>query len=202
MSSTVTGGGRGDADPSNVLVPVEQGESTFEVRPLAELRADRNVLAVTYDRRPGEWYADYVAATGSRPARLSAVVVGDSTRSAGVPDGAVDAESKLSVTAVESPSDTGRLCQRVDEVLDAWAGDSTVLYFDSLTALLRHVDPLEATRMLHLLTWRVERADATAFYRFDRGTHDERVMARLAPLFDEERPPASGGALSAGQRNF
>ena len=168
---------------SNVLVRVEPGQSTFDICP--EAGPNGNVLAVTYEQTPGEWYTEYRAATNVRPERLSVVAVGETARSGAE---AVSRKTTLDgaevTETVSSPADTGRLCEQIGYTLDEF-GRSTVVYFDSLTALLRYVGPREATRFLLAASNKVKESGATAYYRFDRGTHDEQIAARLEPLFDE-----------------
>lgn len=180
---------------SNVLVRVEPGQSTFDVCPGAG--PNGNVLAVTYEQTPGEWYAEYREATNVRPERLSVVVVGETARSGSEAASREPALGGPDVTeTVSSPADTARLCERIGHTLDEFRGP-TVVYFDSLTALLRHVDPEAATRFLLATSSKIRGSGATAYYRSDRRTHDERVVARLEPLFDEtlSSPDASDDVL-------
>ena len=167
---------------SNVLVRVEPGQSTFDA--CSEAGPNGNVLAVTYERTPGEWYAEYRAATNVRPERLSVVTVGETARSGTEVVSRKHLDGAEVTETVSSPADTGQLCERIGRTLDEFGG-STVVYFDSLTALLRYVDPREATRFLLATSGKVRGSGATAYYRYDPGTHDERVVARLEPLFDE-----------------
>lgn len=180
-----------DIEPgSNVLVEVEPGQSMFDACPGAG--PDENVLAIIYERTPGEWYTEYRAKTNVRPGRLSVVAVGETARSG--PE-TIAGETGLDGVALtetgSSPADTGWLCERIGHALDEFGGEPTVVYFDSLTALLRYVDPRDATRFLHPTSWKVRQSGATAYYRFDNGTHDERIATRLEPLFDETRSTAS-----------
>lgn len=170
---------------SNVLVQVDPGRSMFDA--CSEDDPDRHVLAVTYDRLPGEWFAEYRAATNGNPDQFAMLAVGATTRGGAATADASPSGAPFLVDAVASASDTSRLCERIGEVLDGWPDGTAVVYFDSLTVLLQHVDPLEATRFLHVTSWTVRQAGATAYYRLDRDTHDEQLATRLGPLFDEIR---------------
>jgi hypothetical protein len=92
---------------------------------------------------------------------------------------------------VEEPDDVTELGIKISRALgrcedgDATAGPAqTRLCFDSVTALLRHVDEQRAFKFLHLLTERVERAGVVGHFHLDADACDDRTVGTLSPLFD------------------
>lgn len=183
MSSTGPNARELSSVASNVLVRLPQYESTVDVRRRYGHPGGDHVVAVTY-RSPEAWVEEYADAVESRPLHPVVVDVGERRR-----PGTIRTDRPgvgATVEPVPSSEDLARLARRVDDRLDARPDERVVVYFDSVTELLRHVDPEAAFRLLHVLTSRVRSADATAYYRFEEGVHDSRVLEKLTPVFDTE----------------
>lgn len=88
------------------------------------------------------------------------------------------------LSAVNRGDLTG-LGSEICEVLSRRDHDAPVeLWFDSVTSLIRTIDFERVFRFLHLLTARVERTRATAFYLVDPTAHDPQTVTSLTYLFD------------------
>jgi len=74
----------------------------------------------------------------------------------------------------------------LSEQLTRWQGNGnqTVVSVQTLTVLLEYVDFDTAFRYLHILTHRVQAADAIGFYHMDPDIHDEETVNTLKTLFD------------------
>jgi hypothetical protein len=145
-----------------------------------------NLLLVTYPSTdnhqsltiPFDW---------DEPENIGLIAMGDETRSATAFSPADQPDVKPpQVEAIPDPSDLSTLGIRINERILAWKNceQQTVLYFPSLTELLLHVDPPEAFRFLHILTARVNSAEATAYYHVTEGETSEHTVETLKPLFD------------------
>jgi hypothetical protein len=122
--------------------------------------------------------------TGRNPARHGLIAVGDEVRSATATDGP-DFSGAIAVDAVPDPGDLQRISLSVSEFIERWDHlDRIVLCFDSLTDLLDHNQPDAAFRFVHILTNRLDSADAVAHYHLDPTAHDETVADTFGSIFD------------------
>ncbi|MFW5938425.1 MAG: DUF7504 family protein [Halanaeroarchaeum sp.] len=132
------------------------------------------------------------------PARRGVIVVGDEVRSAAA-SGGPDFSGAVTVDAVSDPRDLQNIGLSVSEIVERWDDlDRIVLCFDSLTALLDHAQPDAAFRFVHVLTTRLESADAVAHFHLDPTAHDETVVNTFGPIFDAVERVESAGESSGG----
>lgn len=82
-------------------------------------------------------------------------------------------------------SDLTGLGIEISELLSRRDHDAPVeLWFDSVTSSIRAIDFERVFRFLHILTARIERTRATAFYLVDPTVHDPQIVTSLTYLFD------------------
>ena len=169
---------------SNVLVLAESlddaARESYYGTLLPEDPSSVDVLAVDYRRTPEEYLEEWQRYVGGRPRRCGIVCVDESAWSSG--DGSEVGPG--AVATVESPTDLTGLGIKVGSYLENYGSSDTIVTYDSLTMLLQYVKLERAFRFLHVLTNRVQDADAVAHYHMDPKAHDEQVMATLSSLFD------------------
>lgn len=84
---------------------------------------------------------------------------------------------------------------RTSERLREWSdtdGQPTV-HFDSLTALLRQIEPRDAFRLMHALCGEVKATDAVMYVWMDPDAHDEPTWRTFAYLFEAVIEPDRTG---------
>ena len=169
---------------SNILVLVTSLDDTARESYYETLLPDEpsevDVLAVDYRRTPDQYLDEWERYVDDQPRRCGIVRVDESTGS----DGDETEVGPGAVAAVESPTDLTGLGIKVGNYLENYGSSDTVVTYDSLTMLLQYVELERAFRFLHVLTNRVQDADAVAHYHMDPKAHDEQVMATLSSLFD------------------
>ncbi|WP_115862873.1 helix-turn-helix transcriptional regulator [Halorussus litoreus] len=144
---------------------------------------EANVAAVTYTPPPETWISDWNAHVDRLPAELSFIhantveTTGEDGEN-GVPEG-------VTVSRVD-PNQPMDIIAPLSEQLTRWAdnGNQTLVSVQTLTVLLEYVDFDTAFRYLHILTHRVQAADAIGFYHMDPDIHDEETVNTLKTLFD------------------
>lgn len=175
----------------NVLVesPALRDDATAGATDVLDSPGETNLLVVSYRDDPDAWLQRWRTRAESLPAEFGFVRVGETTRSAAATaGGARTARGTLPlVAAVSDPSDLTGLGIRVSEYLERWAGNGnrTVIWFDSVTALLQFVDLDRAYRFLHVLSGRVKSVDGRGYYLLDPSAHDDRTVAILQELADD-----------------
>jgi hypothetical protein len=128
-----------------------------------------HAVAVTYNRSADEWIDHLESAIGGSPRSLRVVDTGGDDSAPGV--------------LAEAPDDlTGIEIAVTDDL--PYPDGTTVVCFDSLTALLQYVDRNRAYRFLHALVERLWTAGAYAHFHMDPGAHDPETVVTLAALFD------------------
>jgi len=132
---------------------------------------ETTVLWVTYASATSACIRHYRADGGA--GELSVIAVGEAGASA--PSGV----SVERVSAREDLTGLGILLSR-----KLTSHDDVVVCFDSLTALLRHVDHETAYEFLNAVTAHLYEADASAHFHLDPSAHDDEVVGALASLFD------------------
>jgi hypothetical protein len=141
-----------------------------------------NVAAVTYTPPPETWISDWKAHIDELPAELAFIhantVETEDEGTSGVPPG-------VSVSRVD-PNQPMDIIAPLSERLTRWKGNGnrTLVSVQTLTILLEYVDFDTAFRYLHILTHRVQAADAIGFYHMDPDIHDEETINTLKSLFD------------------
>lgn len=181
--------------PSN-----EETESAvFDVLNRSE---ETNLLVLSYRESPDVWLRNWQAAVGDLPEEVGFVHVGVKTRSTSAapsapipssptassssPDSAFDGNVVPLADAISDPTDLARLGVCASEYLEAWDANDreTVVYLDSLTLLLEHVELSRAFSFLHVLAGRVESVDGRAYYQLDPSAHDEECLSVVRELAD------------------
>jgi DNA-binding transcriptional ArsR family regulator len=144
---------------------------------------EANVAAITYTPPPETWISDWKAHKGRLPAELAfihanTVETVDEGRADGVPP-------EISVARVD-PNQPMDIIAPLSEQLTRWENNDnqTLVSIQTLTILLEYVDFDTAFRYLHILTHRVQAADAIGFYHMDPDIHDEETINTLKTLFD------------------
>ncbi|WP_276301154.1 helix-turn-helix transcriptional regulator [Halorussus lipolyticus] len=143
---------------------------------------EANVAAVTYTPPPETWISDWKTHIDRLPAELAFIhantVDTDDEETAGIPPG-------VSVSRVD-PNQPMDIIAPLSERLTRWKGNGnrTMVSVQTLTILLEYVDFDTAFRYLHILTHRVQAADAIGFYHMDPEIHDEETINTLKSLFD------------------
>lgn len=171
---------------------------------LTESPSETNLLVVSYLDGPDEWLPDLRAYAETLPADVGFVRVGETTRSAATATANVAPDSRFpAVNAVSDPADLTGLGILVSEYFERWAETDrrTVLYVDSVTALLQFVELDQAYRFLHVLGGRVRSVDGTAYYRLDPDAHESRTLAVLRNLMDSVVDLTPDAEADASNRN-
>lgn len=145
------------------------------------------VSGITYTKSPDAWIDEWQRHADTPPARGLVIGVGNRGHIA-VADDSGPADSVWQTESIEQPGDLTQLGITLSEFLDTVSGaDATVsprLCFDSLTALLQYADLKRAFRFLHVVTGRVQSANAVGHYHLDPDAHDEQTLATITGLFD------------------
>lgn len=207
------GSGASGTGTSNVLLLAASGASAEAA--CRDRRGDadpsqRHQLSVTFPDSREDGLGAASGPSGDRPAWTTAVRMGSFVRSTGA---GTETPSRSSrdvrhrMETVEDPGDVRQLGIVLSRALERWeaASGTTVpdhahLCFDSVTALLEHVDERQAFQFLHILTRRVEAAGAVAHYHLDPEACGERTVATLSPLFDDV-VEVDGDRASTGDRD-
>ena len=151
---------------SNVLVLVTSLDDTARESYYETLLPDEpsevDVLAVDYRRTPDQYLDEWKRYVDGQPRRCGIVRV-DETGS----DGDETEVGPGAVAAVESPTDLTGLGIKIGSYLENYGSSDTIVTYDSLTMLLQYVELERAFRFLHVLTNRVQDADAVA--KFEDG---------------------------------
>ncbi|NHN58797.1 MULTISPECIES: MarR family transcriptional regulator [Halorussus] len=144
--------------------------------------ADANIAAVTYTPPPETWISDWRTHIEELPAEL-AFIHANTVETSGEED--TEMPSSVSVARVD-PNQPMDIIAPLSEQLTRWKdnGNQTLVSVQTLTILLEYVDFDTAFRYLHILTHRVQAADAIGFYHMDPDIHDEETINTLKPLFD------------------
>ncbi|WP_435178255.1 helix-turn-helix transcriptional regulator [Halorussus sp. AFM4] len=144
--------------------------------------AEANIAAVTYTPPPETWISDWRTHIEELPAEL-AFIHANTVETSG--DEGTEIPSDVSVARVD-PNQPMDIIAPLSEQLTRWKdnGNQTLVSVQTLTILLEYVDFDTAFRYLHILTHRVQAADAIGFYHMDPDIHDEETINTLKPLFD------------------
>ncbi|UPV99728.1 helix-turn-helix domain-containing protein [Halorussus gelatinilyticus] len=142
-----------------------------------------NVAAVTYTPPPETWISDWETNVGDLPAELAFIHANTVETNEG--PGGTEVPPNVSVARVD-PNQPMDIIAPLSEQLTRWEGNGnqTLVSVQTLTVLLEYVDFDTAFRYLHILTHRVQAADAIGFYHMDPDIHDEETINTLKTLFD------------------
>lgn len=154
-----------------------------------ERPSEEDVLAVTLMDSPDDWMDDWQKTVGQeRPAKTSFVTADDGMRSAAAGAGGAGAAlpGSMTVHTVSNPSDLTGLGMHISEQFSTWQNDGNhiVLDFDSLTTLLEYAARENVFKFMHVLTGRVDSADAVAHYHMDPTAHEPQEVSTFKSLMD------------------
>lgn len=143
-----------------------------------------NVAAVTYTPPPETWISDWNAHMEALPAELAFIHANkvqtdsDETNTEALPP-----ETTVARVDPNQPMD---IIAPLSEQLTRWKmnDNQTVISVQTLSILLEYVDFDTAFRYLHILTHRVQSADAVGYYHMDPDIHDAETVNTLKTLFD------------------
>lgn len=177
-----------ESSPTTVLLRSDRDAASVH-ETWAPLWAQRdpdetNVLAITDTRSPVEWLDAWEHHIGDLPPKLGVIRIGGSMESVAPLDRFQYQQADAPLTAVERPGDLAELYTAIDLYLDEWAhtDQRTIVWIDSLTPLLDHVEIGHFTEFLDALTSRLGTAGAVAYAHLD--ANDERTAELVSPLFD------------------
>lgn len=142
-----------------------------------------NVAAVTYTPPPETWISDWKSYFPRLPEELAFIHANTVETSGETSDTEIPPDIPVSRVNPNQPMD---IIAPLSEQLTRWKdnGNKTLVTVQTLTVLLEYVDFDTAFRYLHILTHRVQAADAVGFYHMDPEIHDEETVNTLKTLFD------------------
>lgn len=141
-----------------------------------------DVLRITYSDTPPELVEEWRDHHGRIPGRMGIIVVGDQPGSYG--NDANLPDSVFVTTA--NPNDITGLGMRLNNYLKDGNRDSQlVVCFDSVTEMLQFADMQPVFKFLHMFVGQLRDANAIGHFHLDPGAHDDQVISRLKPLFDD-----------------
>jgi len=134
-------------------------------------------------RHPPSTILDCQQTSESCPSRIDIISVSDMCHSS--PTRSEMTERHTGQLSAVNRSDLTGLGIEINELLSRHDHDAPVeLWFDSVTSLIPDIDFERVFRFLHILTARVKRTRATAFYLVDPTVHDPQTVTSLTYLFD------------------
>lgn len=157
---------------------------------------ERNAIYVTFERTPDDVWSAWLDRVGELPRRAGIVCVGETVRSATTavngPQMPTTDGPTLATAPADQPAELGRTISSFldsstrDTGDDALEADGEIVFcFDSVTALLDHLDSELAFRFLHVLVRQLEMVDATGHFHVDADAHDPETIALFESLFDD-----------------
>ena len=162
------------------------------------------VLVVTFVKSPENWVADWRETVGSLPAERVIVTTTDGFGGNTVGDRGVDEPDAggLQVEYVSSPGDLTGLGMLIGKYLERWYGEGGNIRvgFDSLTTVLQYGDPQNVFRFLHLMTTRLDGADADAHFLLDPKTQDGQTVATIKSSFQAIAEHVDGDEWEVNRR--
>lgn len=138
------------------------------------------LFAVLYEQHGTSFVEDLLSADRSPPDDVRVLAAGQRLRSAREAVSGDPASTSV-VGTVERVDDVAAVERELERTLQGWhrrAGPA-VAYFDSLTPLLRAVDPPVVGDLLDRVTTTLDRWDATGVFQVERAQHDERTLRGL-----------------------
>lgn len=141
------------------------------------------VLVVSSVHSPTEILDEWRTRTTELPTDFAIITLDDLS---GSPSSRATTSDTDGVSVTNVPiSDLTAIASSVDESLTERSGGSVpLLWFDSVTTLVRATSLETSFRFLHLLTKRVQAAETIAYYRLDPTAYGRETVSSLTPLFD------------------
>ncbi|WP_458210518.1 helix-turn-helix transcriptional regulator [Haladaptatus sp. NG-SE-30] len=170
---------------SNVLVlaPLTPDGNRAHMEFIAStVTADTNIASVTYTQPPVQWLDDWHQNIGTFPGEIHHIHASGMAQADSNDEPVPDRVS----TEVVDPTDPMAIIAPLSDRLEAWADGDTrpVVSVQTLTVLLEYVDFDTTFRYLHILTHRIQAADATGYFQMDPDIHEPEIVNALKPLFD------------------
>lgn len=189
---------------SNTLVLGPSVNEAVDAATKRLLRGDgaaTRVLVVTFVTSPENWVADWREAVGPLPEDLVIVTTTDGFGGNTVGDRALE-DSGVQVEYVSSPGDLTGLGMIIGKYLERWYGEGGDIRvgFDSLTTVLQYGDPQNVFRFLHLMTTRLDGADADAHFLLDPETQDDQTVATIKSSFQAIAQHVGGDEWEVNRR--
>jgi hypothetical protein len=145
--------------------------------------AELDILRITYSASPQELVDEWMAEHDTLPGRMGIITVSDQAGLRGYDD--TDLPERVFVTDA-NPNDITGLGMRLNNYLtDVPEESQLVVCFDSLTELLQFADVQSAFKFLHMFAGQLRQVDAIGHFHLDPGAHDDQVISRLKPVFDD-----------------
>ena len=143
-------------------------------------------LVVTFVKGPDRWIEDWRRTVGDLPEELVITTTTDGFGGSELGDRTEENAGNVATEYVSSPGDLTGLGMIIGKYLERWyrtEGDIRVL-FDSLTTILQYGEPQGVFRFLHLMTTRLDGANAAAYFLFDPDTQDSQTVAKMKSSFE------------------
>ena len=168
--------------------PLDRPTSAKCLPPPGAAASESDVITVSLDESVHRVTQNWRREAGGLPSRLAVIAIGEIDRSA-IPDGGsgpTDRPSNVSTASVSSPGDLTGLGIKLSQCLSSWSADAkpTAVHFDSLTTLLQFADLKRVFQFVHVVTGRIESADAVGYFHLDPAAHDDQTVATLRGIFD------------------
>jgi hypothetical protein len=90
----------------------------------------------------------------------------------------------VAVRTVKDPSDLPKLGMSITSVVEEWSEEEILICFDSLSRLVRTVDPERVYRFVRVLEDRLGGLDARIHFHVSGEACDDRTLSTLQSLFD------------------
>lgn len=183
--------------PGNVLLRSPSGVTEPAPCPACDDPEGRRLLVVSLDGDPEARLAA-IEARGGLPDEVAVLTAGE-TRGAAAASTTADSTApgpttarggtEISWATVESAADLAEIGVKIDRCLSSWSGDGppTEICFDSVSALLAAADLPSVFRFIHVLTRRIDAADAVAHYHLDPSTPGRQGVSTVETLFEHVR---------------
>ncbi|UPV74433.1 helix-turn-helix domain-containing protein [Halorussus limi] len=173
-----------DGDPHTLVQRRTSDEnSRFDVLFDLLTETPTETVAVTY-RQSERFLHEWRDRVDRPPRNVGVVSVGEQMRSSAATSAPLSAD-RTPLRGVADPTDTDELRDAVTGYIDAWPDEGrTVVYFDSLTDLLGHLDAASAAAFLPEFLRALDARDAVGYFCLRPAAHDRRVVRQVASLFD------------------
>lgn len=171
------------ASDSTTSIP-ESADSVLDVLPSRVRPSAMNLLVLSYRVAPDAWFRRWKEQVETLPDEVGFVRIGGLTRATTASNARnTGARTRRSpVATLSRPDDVTGLKDAIRRYVADWEDNDrrTVVYLDSVVALVRSVGLETAHRFLHTLTGRVRSIDGYGYYGIDRRIE---IRERVKPLF-------------------
>ncbi|WP_227357634.1 helix-turn-helix transcriptional regulator [Haladaptatus salinisoli] len=143
---------------------------------------EMSLAAVTYTQPPDQWLEDWQTNLRRLPQETQFIHASGMAQ-----PGMYEEQMPDNVTTVTvDPADPMEIIVPLSSHLEKWTTTETqpIVSIQTLTVLLEYVDFDTAFRYLHILTHRIQAADAVGYFQMDPDIHDPETINTLKTLFD------------------